>query len=282
MALVLSVSFFTMDVRRNERMRREKVKQDSIEHVRQAQRVDSMRADSLERARLDSLAKLTAVAVSVEITSAPVSKVLVGDSIQFAAVARDSMDNVLENRVRWRSSDSTVATVDSLTGLVRARKKGKVTVTAKAGDREDHDTMLVNPGSDDRTVAASSGVVRPKPTTSPAIAADATDGAESDTTVEHAFDRTVKRAIERRDTVGIRQSFEASVASEVLAAIHNVPLVAFKVRRRAFNPDYSRKRLSFSMGIYRKTDEPLLPYANFQATVERTANGISIKNIRRE
>lgn len=70
-----------------------------------------------------------------------VASVIVPDSIvldsgattSLTAVVRDSAGRVLEGRtVRWRTSDASVASVDSVTGMVTARDSGIAMVTATA------------------------------------------------------------------------------------------------------------------------------------------------------
>ena len=111
-------------------------------------------ADSI--ARVDANGIVTGVAAGTAIITAaaegktatttlavqlvPVSSVLVtpatanlrtGDTLRLAAVARDSAGATLAGRqIRWTSSAPAVATVDSLSGLVRAAGGGAATITA--------------------------------------------------------------------------------------------------------------------------------------------------------
>jgi alpha-tubulin suppressor-like RCC1 family protein len=111
-------------------------------------------ADSI--ARVDANGIVTGVATGTAIITAaaegktatatlavqlvPVSSVLVtpatanlrtGDTLRLAAATRDSAGAALAGReVRWTSSAPAVATVDSLSGLVRAAGGGSATITA--------------------------------------------------------------------------------------------------------------------------------------------------------
>jgi len=53
-----------------------------------------------------------------------------GDSVQASAVINQCLGNPSSTAVRWRSSDTVTAVVDAVTGLVRARAPGPVTVIA--------------------------------------------------------------------------------------------------------------------------------------------------------
>jgi hypothetical protein len=70
---------------------------------------------------------------------------LPGDSLQLTAGLADTAGEIMQNLlVRWRSSDSTIAKVDSR-GLVHAYRLGTVTVEASLGDSLQELTVLVAP-----------------------------------------------------------------------------------------------------------------------------------------
>jgi plastocyanin len=64
--------------------------------------------------------------------SAPSTVVIVGQSAQLTATARDASGSVVSGTVSWRSSAPTVASVNS-TGLVSALNAGQPTITASMG-----------------------------------------------------------------------------------------------------------------------------------------------------
>jgi uncharacterized protein YjdB len=69
--------------------------------------------------------------------------VAMGDSVRFFAVARTFAGDTVEfTGVRWESSDTLVATVDS-TGLVTARGVGEATITALAGESASATIVIV-------------------------------------------------------------------------------------------------------------------------------------------
>ena len=53
-----------------------------------------------------------------------------GDAVQASAVVNQCLSIPSSTTVRWRSSDTVTAVVDAVTGLVRARAPGPVTVIA--------------------------------------------------------------------------------------------------------------------------------------------------------
>ena len=69
-------------------------------------------------------------------------ELLEGDSITLTATV--SPDNATDKTVTWATSDSTIATVDN-NGLVKAFKVGKVTITAKAGEKTATCEVTVKP-----------------------------------------------------------------------------------------------------------------------------------------
>ena len=69
-------------------------------------------------------------------------ELLEGDSITLTATV--SPDNATDKTVTWATSDSTIATVDN-NGLVKAIKVGKVTITAKAGEKTATCEVTVKP-----------------------------------------------------------------------------------------------------------------------------------------
>jgi uncharacterized protein YjdB len=65
------------------------------------------------------------------LTVSPASAaVFVGDTIRLTAHEPTCSGSTLPTTVGWRSSDSTFAAVDSLSGLVHARAAGNVTILA--------------------------------------------------------------------------------------------------------------------------------------------------------
>jgi uncharacterized protein YjdB len=74
--------------------------------------------------------------------SAPV--VRPGATIILAATVRDSAGNVLQGRtVRWRSSSSAIATVDSISGWVKGVAEGTTTITATSEGKQAQVTVTV-------------------------------------------------------------------------------------------------------------------------------------------
>ena len=67
--------------------------------------------------------------VSVIGVSPPSARLFVGDTIRFASVGQPCSPPDFGPWFGWRSSDSTVASVDPLLGLVKARAAGTVTIT---------------------------------------------------------------------------------------------------------------------------------------------------------
>jgi alpha-tubulin suppressor-like RCC1 family protein len=95
--------------------------------------------------------KSAAAAVTVQL--APAASVVVtpgtanlrtGDTLRLAAAVRDESGAALPGRaVRWATSAAGVATVDSLTGLVRAAGQGNATITATSDGRTGSATIAV-------------------------------------------------------------------------------------------------------------------------------------------
>jgi uncharacterized protein YjdB len=72
---------------------------------------------------------------------------LAGDMATLAAAARDAQDSaVADAAVRWASADTTIAAVDSASGLLTARGVGAALLTATSGARSDTVTVTVVPG----------------------------------------------------------------------------------------------------------------------------------------
>ncbi|WP_284349942.1 Ig-like domain-containing protein [Roseisolibacter agri] len=66
------------------------------------------------------------------------------DVVQLTATLRDAANNVLTNRVvRWTSSNTAVATVDSLSGMLTGLDRGTVTVTATSEGKVGTATRVV-------------------------------------------------------------------------------------------------------------------------------------------
>jgi hypothetical protein len=81
---------------------------------------------------------------SVTVT-APASALIVEETLQNAAVARDAAGNPLTDRViEWSSSDPAIATV-SATGLVAGVAPGSVTITARSEGRAGQVTLEILP-----------------------------------------------------------------------------------------------------------------------------------------
>jgi plastocyanin len=68
---------------------------------------------------------------TVDVTAA-LSTLLVGQSVQLNATARDASGAVVAGAVSWTTSDATIATVSG-SGLVSALTSGQVTITARIG-----------------------------------------------------------------------------------------------------------------------------------------------------
>ena len=88
---------------------------------------------------------VTDVPVASLSVTPPADTLLVSDSLQLSAVARDAAGNVLQNRVvSWRSADSTIASVTS-GGRVRARAAGTAEVIGSVEGQADTATITVLP-----------------------------------------------------------------------------------------------------------------------------------------
>jgi alpha-tubulin suppressor-like RCC1 family protein len=73
------------------------------------------------------------------------STLVVGETVQLMAIARDAAGNALIGRtVRWTSSDTLVATVSG-SGLVRSATPGSATITATSEGRSGTAAVTVNP-----------------------------------------------------------------------------------------------------------------------------------------
>lgn len=72
------------------------------------------------------------VPVSGIVLDKTTAELLVGESLTLTATV--SPDNATDKTVTWSTSDATIATVDN-NGVVKAIKVGKVTITAKAGEK---------------------------------------------------------------------------------------------------------------------------------------------------
>ncbi len=70
------------------------------------------------------------------------AEMLVGESLALKAEVAPS--NATDKVLTWSSSDATIATVDN-NGVVKALKAGKVTITAKAGEKIATCEVIVNP-----------------------------------------------------------------------------------------------------------------------------------------
>jgi uncharacterized protein YjdB len=74
--------------------------------------------------------------VSGPFVSPPSVTLHAGDSLRATAVVQQCEGQPTSTTVRWRTSDTAVAIVDSLSGLVRARASGRSTIIA---------SLVVNP-----------------------------------------------------------------------------------------------------------------------------------------
>lgn len=74
--------------------------------------------------------KVLVPVATVQVTAA-LDTIEAWDTAQLTSVERDALGNVLNGRVvRWTSSDTTVAKVDSITGVLLGLDRGTVTITA--------------------------------------------------------------------------------------------------------------------------------------------------------
>jgi len=121
---------------------------DSAAAARVVARADSIRADSIAKAVSDSMERARAAPANVEITTLT-DEVRVGEPTVFRAVVRDAEDKELQDSVRWESSETKIASIDSITGQVRGNASGSVTIRARLGQLEDHRTILVRNGRSD-------------------------------------------------------------------------------------------------------------------------------------
>ena len=77
----------------------------------------------------------TPVATRITITPDSVTLTEIGQMVQLTAQVYDQNDNVITGAlVTWRSLDFAVASVNSSTGVVTARKSGTTPITARSGD----------------------------------------------------------------------------------------------------------------------------------------------------
>jgi uncharacterized protein YjdB len=89
------------------------------------------------------------ITVSVPVASVAVTpataNVNVGQTVQLTPTTRDAHGNVLTGRtITWATSDATVATVNSVTGLVTGVAAGGVTITATSEGQSGLATVTVN------------------------------------------------------------------------------------------------------------------------------------------
>jgi uncharacterized protein YjdB len=89
-------------------------------------------------------ARLPAVG-SIEIAAPPTLRV--GDSIPLHALVRDAKGDSLPGaEVTWASSDASIATVEPLTGLVRAQAPGSTVILARSGTESSFAELVVLSG----------------------------------------------------------------------------------------------------------------------------------------
>ena len=96
--------------------------------------------------------------VATIVVDLAVSSIGIGESVQPVDTVRDAQGNTLSGRVvRWSTSDPTVATVDSVSGLAKGIAVGQTTLTATSEGHSASATL---------TVAGSGGATNP-PATAP-------------------------------------------------------------------------------------------------------------------
>lgn len=93
-------------------------------------------------------ATITVTAPSAPVASVSVSpastSVQVGSTVQLSATTRDMNNNVLTGRVvRWSSGNATIASVDSISGLVTTKAAGSATITAKSENKTGTASIVV-------------------------------------------------------------------------------------------------------------------------------------------
>ncbi|MFL5581392.1 MAG: Ig-like domain-containing protein, partial [Gemmatimonadaceae bacterium] len=97
--------------------------------------------------RSDSVkVRVTLVPATALAVSPRADTVTLGDSVRLAAAARDSAGNALTGRpVRWSSANAAIASVDSVTGMVRSAGLGAVYVRARVEGVSDSALVTVLP-----------------------------------------------------------------------------------------------------------------------------------------
>ena len=110
------------------------------------------------------------------------ARVVLGQTLALAAIPVDATGQPVARPTTWTSDNPTVATVDSLTGLVTPHAAGSATITATAGGRSASIGLVVSPATATITVAVAGGLGTGTVTSAPAgitcqVAAGAATGA---------------------------------------------------------------------------------------------------------
>lgn len=98
----------------------------------------------------------TRVARRIELRPGPADTLAPGQTLTLTAVVRDARGAAMNDApVRWSSSDSRVAAVDSIRGVVRAVSAGSARISARSGGVAASMSILVTPPAPDPTIVAS-------------------------------------------------------------------------------------------------------------------------------
>jgi hypothetical protein len=273
LALILAVSVFSEGRKRGPNVDSLKVAQESAAAVA-SRRADSARiADSIAKAASDSAEITNRAPAAIEITPS-IGTLGVNESRVFGAVVRDADEKELPDSVHWRSSDPRIASVDSLTGRVRGRAAGPVTIYARVGNIEEHATILVS-GTAKPSTGGGPVAVQVPPTKTPA---PSSERALADS-VEHAFDVAIRDPIGREGKVeAVGRYFRPDFEKQLREWIGSVPGAKLRIRRRDFVVDTAKARVSFwlevDVTVGKQPERALIEYREMGASLDRRVSGL--------
>jgi uncharacterized protein YjdB len=198
---------------------------------------------------------------SVAITPAQ-SRLVVGESVSLAVVARDAAGNVLEGRhVNWNARGSAASVTPD--GVVTGNEAGSVRITAVVGSQR---------ATADVTVVAAP-VVAPPPA--------APDPAADRRAITAALD-AYARAVESRDIDQLRRAYPGMTSRQEgdwRSFFRNVSQVAFAVTVTQIQINGDTARADFDAVQTYRADRSYEQSASFVALLERTAGGWRITSI---
>lgn len=204
---------------------------------------DSVRSpkaeETLGRTDIDSVDAAAPVAPPARVLTLRISRpsetVEVGDSLRLRAIVRDeSRQAVPDVVIRWRVAPRNVATMDSATGVLRARGAGRATVTAVADGLSltARTVVIVAPRGTSRAAMPAPDTLR---------ARDERLGEKSDSVPPASAERQIDRAVaafvqnvlDRGDVTGIRDLYIVGTPADGFARDALIRLIREKPNLRA-------------------------------------------------